>query len=123
MLLADPARLRQVLVHLFSNAAKFTESGQIVLKAWCNEDQVYVSVSDSGVGISPEDIERLFVRFEKGTSKDARWQEGIGLGLALSKEFVEMHGGQIWVNSEVNHGSTFTLSLPCYTTGDNGGKL
>jgi signal transduction histidine kinase/HAMP domain-containing protein len=119
---ADPARLRQVLVHLFNNAAKFTERGRIALKAWSNEDQVYVSVSDTGVGIPPEDLERLFVRFEKGADKEGRWQAGIGLGLALSKEFVEMHGGHIWVNSEVNKGSTFTFSLPCYAA-DDGRKL
>jgi len=119
---ADPARLRQVLVHLFNNAAKFTAHGRIALKAWCNEDQVYVSVSDTGVGIPPEDLERLFVRFEKGADKEGRWQAGIGLGLALSKEFVEMHGGHIWVNSEVNKGSTFTFSLPCYVGDDEGRK-
>jgi len=120
---ADPARLRQVLVHLFNNAAKFTERGRIALKAWCNEDQVYVSVSDTGVGIPPEDFERLFVRFEKGADKEGRWQAGIGLGLALSKEFVEMHGGHIWANSEVNKGSTFTFSLPCYVADDKGREL
>ncbi len=121
-LYADPTRLRQVLVHLFNNAAKFTERGRITLKAWYNEDQVYVSVSDTGVGIPPEDLERLFVRFEKGADKDGRWQAGIGLGLALSKEFVEMHGGHIWVNSEVNKGSTFTFSLPCYAGDEDGRK-
>jgi signal transduction histidine kinase/HAMP domain-containing protein len=119
MLNADPARLRHVLVHLFNNAAKFTESGQITIKAWSNEDLVYISVTDTGVGIPPEDFERLFIRFEKGAAlrpmdKDGRWQAGIGLGLALSKEFVEMHGGQMWVTSEVGKGSTFTFSMPCY---------
>lgn len=121
-LYADPTRLRQVLVHLFNNAAKFTERGRIELKAWTNEDQIYVSVSDTGVGIPPEDLERLFVRFEKGADKEGRWQAGIGLGLALSKEFVEMHGGHIWVNSEVNKGSTFTFSLPCYAAAGDGRK-
>jgi len=116
---ADPARLRHILVHLFNNAAKFTERGQIAIKAWCTEDLVYVSVSDTGMGIPPEDIERLFVRFEKGVAltpmdKEGRWQAGLGLGLALSKEFVEMHGGQMWVTSEVGKGSTFTFSIPCY---------
>jgi len=119
----DPIRLRQVLVHLFNNAAKFTERGRITLKAWHNENQVYVSVSDTGVGIPPEDFERLFVRFEKGADKEGRWQDGIGLGLALSKEFVEMHGGQIWVNSEVNKGSTFTFSLPCYVADGDGREV
>jgi len=116
LLYADPAQLRHVLVHLFNNAAKFTESGQIAIKAWCNEDQVYISVSDTGVGISPEDIERLFVRFAKGGAEQGRWQAGVGLGLALSKEFVEMHGGQMWVTSEIGKGSTFTFSMPCYTS-------
>jgi signal transduction histidine kinase/HAMP domain-containing protein len=116
---ADPARLRHVLVHLFNNAAKFTERGQIAIKAWCTEDLVYVSVSDTGVGIPPEDFARLFVRFEKGATltpvdKEGRWHAGLGLGLALSKEFVEMHGGQMWVTSEVGKGSTFTFSIPCY---------
>ncbi len=119
VLSADPARLRHVLVHLFNNAAKFTESGRIAIKAWSNEEQVYISVSDTGVGIPPEDFERLFVRFEKGAAlkpmdKEGRWQAGIGLGLALSKEFIEMHGGQMWVTSEVGKGSTFTFSMPCY---------
>ncbi len=119
---ADPIRLRQVLLHLFNNAAKFTERGQITLRAWHNENQVYVSVSDTGVGIPPEDFERLFMRFEKGADKEGRWQSGIGLGLALSKEFVEMHGGQIWATSEVNKGSTFTFSLPCYAADGEGRK-
>ncbi|MFN2284893.1 MAG: ATP-binding protein, partial [Anaerolineae bacterium] len=79
------------------------------------------SVTDTGVGIPPEDFARLFVRFEKGAAltpmdKDGRWQAGLGLGLALSKEFVEMHGGQMWVTSEVGTGSTFTFSMPCYVT-------
>jgi len=113
---ADPARLRQVLVHLFNNAAKFTERGEIAIKAWRTEDLVYVSVRDTGVGIPPEDFERLFARFEKGMDKEGHWQAGIGLGLALSKEFVEMHGGQIWVTSEVGRGSTFTFSMPCYAS-------
>ena len=97
---ADPARLRHVLVHLFNNAAKFTERGQIAIKAWCTEDLVYVSVSDTGVGIPPEDFARLFVRFEKGATltpmdKEGRWQAGLGLGLALSKGIIESHGGKV----------------------------
>ena len=114
LLWADPTRLRQVLIHLLSNAAKFTEKGEIALRAWRNEDQVYVSVSDTGIGIPPEDCERIFVRFEKGSAGERRHAPGAGLGLALSKEFVEMHGGQIWVNSKLNAGSTFTFSVPCY---------
>jgi signal transduction histidine kinase len=71
-----------------------------------------VSVSDTGVGIPPEDQERIFEQFEQGNLQNGRRPNGAGLGLALSKEFVEMHGGHIWVESEVGEGSTFTFSLP-----------
>ena len=95
-----------------TNAAKFTEVGAITVRAWPTDGEVRVSVSDTGIGIPPEDRERIFERFEQGTMEDGRRPEGAGLGLALSKEFVEMHGGQIWVESEVSRGSTFTFSLP-----------
>ncbi len=113
LLRVDPTRIRQVLVHLFNNAAKFTERGRITLRAWHSEDQVYVSVSDTGVGIPPEDLDRIFVHFERGSTRKGS-QHGVGLGLALSKEFVELHGGRIWAQSKVGEGSTFTFSLPCY---------
>ncbi len=116
LLRADPIRLRQILVHLLTNAAKFTHEGSITLRAWFNEGSVYVSIEDTGVGIPPEDRERIFVRFEKAGARNSSRYRGIGLGLALSKEFVEMHGGQIWVESEVGKGSTFTFSIPCYPT-------
>jgi len=123
LLRIDPTRIRQVLVHLLNNAAKFTERGTIVLRAWYSEDQVYVSVSDSGVGITPEELERVFVRFDRGLTRKSR-QQGAGLGLALSKEFVEMHGGRIWAQSKVGEGSTFTFSLPCYVlNGENDGQV
>ncbi|MFP4393693.1 MAG: ATP-binding protein [Anaerolineales bacterium] len=128
MLRVDPARFRQILVHLFTNAAKFTEEGRITLRAWYPEggpgDRVYISVSDTGIGIPVEDRNRIFVKFEKGQDRQAiemaeRRRPGAGLGLALSKEFVEMHGGQIWVESEVGKGSTFTFSVPCYRTSES----
>ena len=81
-------------------------------RAWATDGEVRVSVSDTGVGILPEDQERIFRRFEQGTMENGRRPDGAGLGLALSKEFVEMHGGRIWVESEVGKGSTFTFSLP-----------
>ena len=105
---ADPDRLRQVLVHLINNAAKFTDSGVIMLRAWVNEEYGYVSVQDTGVGIPREDRERIFTQFEKGNGNPS----GVGLGLALCKEFIELHGGSIWVDSEVGVGSTFTFSVP-----------
>ncbi|HUX75526.1 MAG TPA: ATP-binding protein [Anaerolineae bacterium] len=109
---ADAARIRQVLLRLLANAAKFTEQGIITVRSWRADEQVLVSVSDTGVGIPAEDQDRIFEQFEQGSLEDGRRPYGAGLGLALSKEFVEMHGGRIWVESEAGQGSTFTFSLP-----------
>jgi len=108
---ADTARIRQVLLRLLANAAKFTVQGAIIVRAWHIDAEVMVSISDTGVGIPLGDRERIFERFEQGTLVNRR-PDGAGLGLALSKEFVEMHGGRIWVESEMGKGSTFTFSLP-----------
>jgi signal transduction histidine kinase/HAMP domain-containing protein len=112
---ADPDRLRQVLVHLLNNAAKFTDLGTITLRARADDGHVFVSVNDTGVGIPQEDRERIFAEFEKGNGNPP----GVGLGLALCKEFIELHGGNIWVDSEVGVGSTFTFSLPIYAEADS----
>lgn len=112
LLRVDSAKIRQVLVHLFTNAAKFTEQGEIKLRARRSEDYVYVSMSDTGTGIQPEDLNNIFTSFSRLGRKNA--QQGLGLGLALSKKLIEMHGGEIWVQSEVGEGTTFTFSLPCY---------
>ena len=109
---ADATRIRQVLLRLLANAAKFTEQGTITVRCWSIDGQVLLSVTDTGVGIPPEDHKRIFERFEQGGLESGRRPNGAGLGLALSKEFVEMHGGRIWVDSEVGKGSTFTLALP-----------
>ncbi|MBN1486750.1 MAG: HAMP domain-containing protein [Anaerolineae bacterium] len=111
---ADPVRIRRVLVHLLTNAAKFTNEGSITIRDWFDEEQVYVSVSDTGIGIPPEDLGRIFTKFEKPVVTDGQRLQGAGLGLALSKEFIELHGGQIWVESEFGKGTTFTFSLPYY---------
>jgi signal transduction histidine kinase len=109
---ADAARIRQVLLRLLANAAKFTEQGDITVQTQVVDRHVLVSVSDTGLGIPPDDFGRIFQQFEQGSLENGRRPEGAGLGLALSKEFVEMHGGHIWVESEVGEGSTFTFSLP-----------
>ncbi|MCP4539658.1 MAG: GAF domain-containing protein [Chloroflexi bacterium] len=109
---ADGARIRQVLLRLLANAAKFTEEGSITVQAQLSDGYVLVSVSDTGVGISPDDFGRIFQQFEQGHLENGRRPDGAGLGLALSKEFVEMHGGHIWVESTVGEGATFTFSLP-----------
>ena len=109
---ADAVRIRQVLLRLLANAAKFTVHGTITVRSWCADEQVLVSVSDTGVGIPAEDQDRIFEQFVQGSLEDGRRPNGAGLGLALSKEFVEMHGGRMWVESEAGQGSTFTFSLP-----------
>ncbi|HDQ72616.1 MAG TPA: HAMP domain-containing protein [Chloroflexi bacterium] len=109
---ADAARIRQVLLRLLTNAAKFTHQGSITVQSWVEDGHVVVSVSDTGLGIAPEDHDRIFRRFEQGNLQNGGRPNGAGLGLALSKEFVEMHGGQIWFESELGLGTTFTFTLP-----------
>jgi len=109
---ADAARIRQVLLRLLANVAKFTEHGTITVRSWSANEQVLVSVNDNGAGIPAGEYELIFQQFEQGNLESDRRLNGAGLGLALSKEFVEMHGGEIWVESDVENGSTLTFSLP-----------
>jgi signal transduction histidine kinase len=108
---ADERKLKQVLFNLLSNAVKFTHSGgHIEVSARGDGGEVVVSVRDDGVGIDAADQARIFEEFQQaGTSQ---LQEGTGLGLALSRRFVELHGGRLWVESEPGKGSTFTFTLP-----------
>jgi signal transduction histidine kinase len=99
-------------LNLLSNAIKFTpEGGGIEVRAAPVDGMVEVSVTDTGVGIAPEDQETVFEEFRQVGTAD-RKAEGTGLGLALSRKFVELHGGRIWVKSQVGVGSTFTFTLP-----------
>jgi signal transduction histidine kinase len=108
----DERRIRQVIFNLLSNAVKFTPSGGLVeLRSAERDGEVRVSVADTGPGIAPEDQDRIFEEFQQ-TEVGAGQREGTGLGLALSKRLIELHGGRIWVDSEPGHGSTFTFSLP-----------
>ncbi len=109
---ADAARTRQVLLRLLTNAARFTEQGNITVSASANGHEVQVSVSDTGIGMTPEEQAHIFERFERGHLGSSARPGSDGLGLALSKEFVELHGGHIWVESQVGRGSTFTFTLP-----------
>jgi signal transduction histidine kinase/HAMP domain-containing protein/ActR/RegA family two-component response regulator len=111
---ADAQRVRQVILNLLSNAAKFTEGGHIVLRAEADPEFVTISVSDTGVGIELEAQERLFIPFQQVDGSTTRRAEGTGLGLAISRSFIELHGGEIWVESEPGHGSTFAFTLPVY---------
>ncbi|HET8752463.1 MAG TPA: HAMP domain-containing sensor histidine kinase [Gaiellaceae bacterium] len=108
----DERRIRQVIFNLLSNAVKFTpEGGEVDVSAARIDGEMRVSVADSGPGIAEEDLDRIFEEFQQ-TEAGARQREGTGLGLALSKRFVEMHGGRIWCESEVGKGSTFEFTLP-----------
>jgi signal transduction histidine kinase len=109
----DERKVKQVLLNLLSNAVKFTpEGGRITLKACQKDGTVEVSVTDTGIGIAPEDQAAIFEEFRQVGSDETRKQEGTGLGLTLAKKFVELHGGRIWVESEPGRGSTFTFTLP-----------
>ncbi len=109
---ADERKVRQVVLNLVSNAIKFTpEGGRIEVRAVPVDGSVEVSVTDTGVGIAPEDQEAVFEEFRQVGASAAK-QEGTGLGLALCRKFVELHGGTIWVTSAVGAGSTFTFRLP-----------
>jgi signal transduction histidine kinase len=109
---ADERKVRQVVLNLLSNAIKFTpEGGRIEVAATPKDGAVEVSVSDTGVGIAPEDQEAVFEEFRQVGTADKK-VEGTGLGLTLCRKFVELHGGRIWVKSELGKGSTFTFTIP-----------
>ena len=110
---ADRAKLRRVLLNLLSNALKFTQKGGTVeVRAAREGDRVRVAVSDTGVGIAPDDVARLFDKYEQARSRATRGEKGTGLGLYITKQLVELHGSQIKVESEVGQGSTFSFTLP-----------
>jgi signal transduction histidine kinase len=110
---ADERKIRQVLLNLLSNAVKFTpDNGWIGITAHRADSEVRMSVKDTGIGIAPEDQAKVFEEIQQvGTSSD-RSREGTGLGLTLAKRFVELHGGRIWIESELTKGTTFTFELP-----------
>jgi signal transduction histidine kinase len=109
----DERKIKQVLLNLLSNAVKFTpEGGRIDVRAGLANGSAEISVTDTGVGIAPEDHEAVFEEFRQVGTDYARKHEGTGLGLALARKFVELHGGTIWVKSQVGQGSTFTFTIP-----------
>jgi signal transduction histidine kinase len=125
---ADERKVKQILLNLLSNAVKFTpEGGRVGLIATMAEDGITIAVSDTGIGIAPEDQAAIFEEFRQVGREDARKQEGTGLGLTLAKKFVELHGGRIWVESHVGQGSTFSFTLPVRPEGkrssDQGGGV
>jgi PAS domain S-box-containing protein len=113
MVHADPDRVAQVLTNLVGNAYQYTPSGgEIVVSAQARDGEVHVAVQDTGIGISPEDREKIFDRFFRADSPEVQQTSGTGLGLPIVKSLVEMQGGRIWVESELGEGSCFTFTLP-----------
>jgi signal transduction histidine kinase len=113
MVVADERRFRQIMLNLLSNAVKFTpDGGRISVSATLGDGFVEVAVSDTGMGIAPEDRALIFEEFRQARGESAGKREGTGLGLTLTRRLVEAHGGRIWVASEVGQGSTFAFTLP-----------
>ncbi len=108
----DRRRIRQILLNLVSNAVKFTSEGSITLKAYRSDDMIEISVADTGVGIAPEQYDTVFATFQQANKHDLSDTPGTGLGMPITKAFVEAHGGRIWFNSEVGKGTTFFVTLP-----------
>jgi len=108
----DERRLTQVLLNLVGNAIKFTDEGSVVIKASQSDGVFSVKVCDTGPGISEDDQKKLFQEFQQADSSTTKKKGGTGLGLAISKRIVEMHGGKIWLESQVGKGSTFAFTVP-----------
>ena len=113
----DERKFKQILLNLLSNAVKFTpHNGDVSVSASATVDGIQVAVSDSGIGISPENQQAIFEAFHQVSTGGAAKAEGTGLGLTLARQFVEMHAGRLWVESVPGKGSTFSFSLtgqPC----------
>jgi len=110
--LTDPGRLQQILTNLFSNATKFTKNGEIVIKATLESQRILFTITDTGIGLSPEHIRKLFTPFMQADATTTRFYGGTGLGLSICKKLIELLGGDIWVTSELGKGSTFSFWIP-----------
>ncbi len=110
---ADPDRVAQVLANLVTNACHYTPvSGEVVVSAYAQSEEVYVAVRDTGIGIAPEDQEKIFDRFFRADNPLVQESPGAGLGLSIVQSLVHMQGGRVWVESELGVGSTFTFTIP-----------
>ena len=110
----DERRLTQVLLNLVGNAIKFTDKGEVAIKAASANGSVTLSVHDTGPGIAEQDKLKIFEEFQQADSSTTKEKGGTGLGLAISKRIVEMHGGRLWVESSLGHGSTFLFTVPIH---------
>ena len=111
-IVGDEDKLIQVVINLISNAVKFTAAGWVACRAECKDGEIVISISDTGIGIAPEDQAGVFDKFKQVGDTLTDKPKGTGLGLTICKEIVEHHGGRIWVESEIGKGSTFSFALP-----------
>jgi signal transduction histidine kinase len=109
---SDSRRVEQIILNLLNNAIKFTDRGSVSLKAFIDGDRLNLSVSDTGIGIKPEDLALLFVPFKQVDTGLTRQHEGTGLGLAICRSLADLLGGEIHATSNVGEGSVFTVNLP-----------
>lgn len=109
---SDRRRVEQIMINLMNNAIKFTEAGEVRIRCWVENGCFYISVSDTGIGIKPEDMHKLFQPFSQIHTGLDRKVEGTGLGLSICRRLVELLDGKIWVESKWGAGSTFTFALP-----------
>ena len=107
----DQEKLKQIIINLLSNAIKFTDAGTVTVTARPENGKMAIAVADTGIGIPQEALELIFEEFRQVGGADKK-AEGTGLGLALARKLIELHGGMIWVNGQVGAGSTFTFTLP-----------
>jgi signal transduction histidine kinase len=117
-LFTDSFKLRQILLNLLSNAVKFTDRGDIVVRTNLNHDTLEITVTDSGIGISEQNLERVFDPFWQVEQRPTRRAGGTGLGLSVSRSLARLLGGDITVDSQLGKGSTFTATLPTTVPGN-----
>jgi CheY-like chemotaxis protein len=118
--LGDPTRVRQILHNLISNALKFTDAGEIAVAVETDAGWLRMTVSDTGVGIAADQLDRLFQKFEQADASSTRRYGGTGLGLSICRDLCDLMGGEIAVESEPGHGTRFIVSLPLQRVGDAG---
>jgi signal transduction histidine kinase len=117
-LYSDQDKIKQILINLLSNAAKFTPEGQITVSAHHQGGMIAIAVSDTGIGISEEALERIFEEFQQAEDTTQQQYGGTGLGLAISRKLARLLGGDLSATSANSHGSTFTLTVPLHYAAD-----